>query len=195
MTVTTQSPRVPHSEPMFPARPLGSPRTPVEHADETTAPRPHPATALDAQPRHRGTADTEPARGSVWWEWLVTAIDVIAAAWLIASPWIGDFATGRVGWTSWVVGGGIAVSAAAMQAPVAAWRRAGCIALLMLAVCLYVSPWLLGYTSISVAANNAWFVGSAVGEVAIVYLLLTRPRSLRRARIRVQRRSAGTTDQ
>ncbi|SFP35517.1 SPW repeat-containing protein [Mesorhizobium sp. NFR06] len=41
---------------------------------------------------------------------------------------------------------------------------------LVLAICLFISPWVIGYTAAMVPAWNAWIVGVALGIMALATL-------------------------
>jgi hypothetical protein len=42
--------------------------------------------------------------------------------------------------------------------------------ILVLAICLFISPWVIGYTTVMVPAWNAWIVGALLGALALATL-------------------------
>lgn len=106
-----------------------------------------------------------------WEDWA----NVILGAWLFISPWVlhtvsvyaaspGDF---------WWVGGAVFVLALwAIGAPWARWTEWITAAL---AIWLFVSPWVLGFSHVPRVAWDAWAVGVLVFLLSIWSLSATRP--------------------
>lgn len=90
-----------------------------------------------------------------WQDWVSLVLGVI----LFITPWI--FATTRNGsssWDAWVVGVltvilALWALASLSTATIAQWIS------LILGIWLFLSPWILGFATVSVAAWVAWIIG------------------------------------
>ena len=102
--------------------------------------------------------------------WINMAIGV----WVLLSPWLLGFnQSGRPTWTAVVTGLAITVVAAvaaARSAPTAAWGN------VLLAMWLFASPWVVGYTELRSASRNAWFIAVMVALFAFITLITASPR-------------------
>ncbi len=97
-----------------------------------------------------------------WQDW----INMLAGAWLFATPWIFGYATAPVAaWNAWVVGIVMVLGALwALSAPAvsgAEWFDA------LVGAWTFISPWVLGFAVIAGAAWNAWIVGAFFLIVAL----------------------------
>lgn len=95
---------------------------------------------------------------------LAAGLDLLIALWFFVSPWVyGAYHSGNA-WNNWIVGGVMAIVAAVCLSS----RRAGAIwTNVVLAVWVFFSPWIYGYT-----ANTDRFINSlCVGVVLFVLSL------------------------
>ena len=105
-----------------------------------------------------------------WQDWL----DVVAGAWLFISPWVLGFNTyDRAGWNAWIIGAAIfLVALAALASPATPgpeWVN------VVLGVWLFISPWVLRYTSTQAGSWNAWVVGVIVTAASLWAAFIPRP--------------------
>ena len=99
----------------------------------------------------------------------VDANRMLLGAWLFLSPWLlGLTGNAAASWTAWIFGPvifgvGINVSSVARTARHSrAYDAVGVLAGDM----VFLSPWLLGYAGVRLAAVNAWLVGLAVAALS-----------------------------
>jgi hypothetical protein len=102
-----------------------------------------------------------------WQDW----VNLVLAVWLFISPWVLSFYPGGTAasvpaaWTAWILGIVIAVFSIAALAQAQPWEEW---INLIAAVLLFISPLVLGYHAVAVAAMwNALIVGAAVFILAI----------------------------
>lgn len=98
---------------------------------------------------------------------LYDSINLLLGIWLVVSPWAFDMGSSPVAaWTAVVLGLAVAgVSVWSMARPVSrspVWTN------IAVAIALWLTPWLLGYSGTVNAAWNAWVVGVAVVTMAAV---------------------------
>jgi hypothetical protein len=97
----------------------------------------------------------------IWPNWLTLAL----AVWLFISPWIiAAPAAGTWAWNAWVIGVLVAISSIIALSQVAQWEEW---VNLVLGVWLFLSPWILGFTGIASAAEDAFIVGALVVIISI----------------------------
>lgn len=112
---------------------------------------------------------------SRWVDW----INLLLGIWLFISPWVLGLATRRAASPGnfWWVGGAIFFFALwALTAPWARWTEWINI---ILAVWLFISPWVLGFAQVPRAAWNAWIVAVIVFLLACAGLAVARRLTLR----------------
>ncbi len=102
------------------------------------------------------------ARGPSW-------INMALGMWVLASPWLLGF-TESGGATANAVVTGLAITMVAILAvtrssPSASWGN------LLLAIWLFASPWVVGYTELRSASRNAWFIAVMVALFASITLV------------------------
>ena len=115
-------------------------------------------------------------RGSAnnWQDW----VNLILAVWLFISPWVLNFAEQqRPSWDAWIVGVVVAVLSIAALTQVQVWEEW---INLLLGAWLFISPWVLGFTSNATISWNAWIVGIliflvAASEISGVRQIASRP--------------------
>ena len=92
-------------------------------------------------------------------------VNALLGAWLILSPWAANFADNRVAMLNFVIVGVLLIATAigAIVMP-KAWEEWVEVAL---GVWLMASPWLLGYSGLGLAMQNAVFVGLLVTILAL----------------------------
>lgn len=102
-----------------------------------------------------------------WQDW----VNLVLAVWLFISPWVLSFHPGGTeasvpaAWTAWVLGIVIAVFSIAALARAQPWEEW---INLIAAVLLFISPLVLGYHAVAMAAMwNALIVGALVFILAI----------------------------
>jgi len=101
-------------------------------------------------------------RGSAnnWQDW----VNLILAVWLFISPWVLNFAgQQRPAWDAWIVGVVVAVLSIAALTQVQVWEEW---INLLLGAWLFISPWVLGFSSDATISWNAWIVGILIFLVA-----------------------------
>lgn len=99
---------------------------------------------------------------SRWQDWT----NLIAGAWLFASPWLVGYAGRPVAaGNAWILGPAIMVFALWALAEPAA--RAVDWWLGVAAAWVFVAPWLLGFAAVAAAAWNAWALAVALAVVTI----------------------------
>jgi SPW repeat len=105
-----------------------------------------------------------------WQDWL----DLVAGVWLFISPWVLGFAgNGRAGWNAWIIGAVIFLLAlGALGNPATPGPEWGNV---ILGVWLFISPWVLRYTSTDAGSWNAWVVGVIVVAASLWGASLRRP--------------------
>jgi hypothetical protein len=107
-----------------------------------------------------------------WQDWA----NLILGIWLFISPWILGLISPRSGSVGdfWWVGAFIfllALWSLGMRGPVVAeWL------IVLLAIWLFISPWVLGFSHVPRAAWNAWIFGVIAFFLALSALSLIRPR-------------------
>ncbi len=108
-------------------------------------------------------------------------INLAMGVWVLVSPWLLGFDEfGRATWKAVLTGVAIILVAAvaAARSSTAAWGN------LLLAVWLFVSPWVVGYTDFRSASRNAWFIAVMLALFAFIRLVTgARERDDRRSRL------------
>ena len=104
---------------------------------------------------------------SRWPDWA----NAIAGIWLFVSPWVLGVATAEAWWNFWLTG--IAIFLVSMWVLGAPWAVVGEWVNLVLAVWLFISPWVLRYTT-DRANWNAWIVGVIVFFLSVWALSMVR---------------------
>lgn len=100
-------------------------------------------------------------RASHQWQ---DSVNFILGLWLIISPWVLGYATTYPAWNAWIIGVIIAVAAAATLVAFHQWEEWLNV---VLAAWLIVSPWLLGFSTMTAEVSNQVIVGIVVGVLAI----------------------------
>jgi hypothetical protein len=98
---------------------------------------------------------------------LSAAVNILLGAWLFVSPWVYGAAGNGNAWNSWIVGAIIAIFAAirySSPAGASVLRRIN----MILAIWVFASPWIYGYTGNTGRFINSLCVGVAVFIVSIV---------------------------
>jgi hypothetical protein len=97
-----------------------------------------------------------------WQDWL----NVILGLWTIASPWVLGFVTGEslAASTALLLGTAIVVFAGSAIYMHKTWEEALSI---ILGICLFVSPWVLGFADQRTPTANAVIVGLLVTALAV----------------------------
>ncbi len=118
---------------------------------------------------------------SRWVDWC----NLVLGAWLFISPWVLHLTNGTGGSASpgnfWWVGGAIFVVALwAILTPMARWTEW---INAVLAIWLFISPWVLGFAHVPRAAWDAWIVGIVVFVLALAAYGAARRIPLRRGPI------------
>src|SRR5438105_5075908 len=105
-----------------------------------------------------------------WQDWVSLVLGVL----LFISPWVFNTSTnGSSSWNAWIVGViGVILALWALAflstAVIAEWIS------LILGVWLFISPWVLGFATLSSAAWTAWIIGILFVVVNVWTLLQTR---------------------
>lgn len=97
-----------------------------------------------------------------WQDWL----NVILGLWTVASPWALGFATdaGLAASTTWILGAAIIIFAGIAAYMHKAWEEAVSI---ILGICLFISPWVVGFAEQRTPTTNAVIVGLLVTALAV----------------------------
>jgi hypothetical protein len=97
-----------------------------------------------------------------WQDWL----NVILGAWTVASPWILGFASNEnlAAPSALLLGTAIVVLAGFAVYMHQAWEEAISI---ILGICLFISPWVLGFAELRTPTMNAVIVGLLVTALAV----------------------------
>ena len=96
-----------------------------------------------------------------WQDWL----NVILGLWTVASPWVLGFATeSTAAQTAWVLGAAIVLFAGIAVYMHKTWEEALSI---ILGICLFVSPWAVGFAELRTPTTNAVIVGLLVTAFAV----------------------------
>jgi hypothetical protein len=90
-----------------------------------------------------------------WQDW----VNLVLGLWILLSPWALQFATAEHAWNAYVVGAGIAILAAAALIVFQPWEEWVNLAL---GAWLLASPWLLGFSTATIAMWNAVIIGALV---------------------------------
>lgn len=85
---------------------------------------------------------------------------LILGGWLVASPWLLDFAHTDAARTAWMLGP-IVVTLAFVTRGQGPFRPEQAVGILV-GDLLFLAPWLFGYADIQAAAVNSWVVGLVV---------------------------------
>ncbi|HKJ94643.1 MAG TPA: SPW repeat protein [Gammaproteobacteria bacterium] len=102
----------------------------------------------------------ENARG-VWRDWLMLLFGI----WLFFSPWILGFSATTVAlWNGLIIGAAVVVFSIAVLSAPHMWEEW---VNLILGAWLVISPWILGFSGVSVAVSNFVILGLLVGIDAI----------------------------
>jgi hypothetical protein len=89
-----------------------------------------------------------------WQDW----VSLVLGALLFISPWFFASAQGASGWDAWIVGiVGVILALIALGLLTAATTVE--VISLILGVWLFISPWVLGFSTLSGAAWTAWIIG------------------------------------
>ncbi len=94
-----------------------------------------------------------------WQDWLVALVGV----WVFLTPWVLPYffpalaVTGAIGWSHWVVGLAMAASGLAAVFAYQIWEEWADV---VLGVWLVLSPWVLGFASITELTWNAVIAGA-----------------------------------
>jgi hypothetical protein len=100
------------------------------------------------------------------------AVNVVLGLWLIVSPWVLGYAMQTTpAWNAYVLGVIIAVAAIAALVAFHAWEEWVNV---VLGIWLVVSPWILGFTTLTAALWNQVVVGIVVGALALWSTMTTR---------------------
>ncbi|HLI21163.1 MAG TPA: SPW repeat protein [Stellaceae bacterium] len=105
-------------------------------------------------------------------DWLIA----IAALWLFISPWVlgfsgavsgpangpGVVAGSRAAWDAWIVGAVTLIIALAQARSFAPARFKDRWVEIVLAIWIFIAPWVLGFTTLPAASWDHWIVGVAV---------------------------------
>lgn len=118
---------------------------------------------------------------SRWVDWC----NLVLGAWLFVSPWVLHTTSGTGNTASpgdfWWVGAAIFIVALwAILTPMARWTEW---INAILAVWLFISPWVLGFADVPRAAWDAWIVGIVVFVLALSAFAVARRTPLRRGPI------------
>lgn len=102
-----------------------------------------------------------------WQDW----VNVILGLWMVASPWILGFAAGEslAAPTAWILGAAIVVFAGVAVYMYKAWEEALTI---ILGICLFASPWVLGFADQMTPTMNAVVVGLLVSAFGVWAMLM-----------------------
>jgi hypothetical protein len=102
-----------------------------------------------------------------WQDWG----NVILGLWTVASPWILGFAAGEslAAPTAWILGAAIVVFAGVAVYMHKAWEEALTI---IFGICLFASPWVLGFADQMTPATNAGVVGLLVTAFGVWAMLM-----------------------
>ena len=90
-----------------------------------------------------------------WQDW----VNLVLGLWVLISPWALRFATAEHAWNAYLVGAGIAILAAAALIAFQPWEEWVNLAL---GAWLLISPWLLGFSTATIAMWNAVIIGALV---------------------------------
>ena len=98
---------------------------------------------------------------SRWQDWL----SLVLGAWTFVTPWILGAPIGSAAaWTAWILGALIVLVAllalASPESEALEWTQ------VVAAVVLFVSPWVLGFTSLASLSWSAWIVGVAIAALS-----------------------------
>ena len=100
-------------------------------------------------------------------------INMTIGMWVLLSPWLLGFTeSGGATWNAVLTGLAITMVAAvavARSSRSASWGN------LLLAIWLFVSPWVVGYTEFRSASRNAWFIAAMVALLAFMTLVTASP--------------------
>jgi|SRR6516165_5262247 len=90
-----------------------------------------------------------------WQDWVSLVLGVL----LFLAPWVFGTATnGASSWDAWIIGViGVILALGALALPRTASLTEGIS--VILGVLLFISPWILGFASLSSAAWTAWIIG------------------------------------
>ena len=95
-----------------------------------------------------------------WQDW----VNLVLAIWLFISPWVLNFAgQQRPSWDAWIIGAVVAILSIAALTQMQIWEEW---VNLLLGAWLFISPWVLRFSSNSTISWNAWIVGVLIFLVA-----------------------------
>lgn len=110
-----------------------------------------------------------------WQDW----VNLVLAIWLFVSPWVLNLAgviDGSTGagatanspgmaaaWNAWVIGVVVGVIAVAALSRLQQWEE---VINMLFGIWLFIAPWVLGFTTLSVAAWDHWIVGALIFLIA-----------------------------
>jgi hypothetical protein len=100
-------------------------------------------------------------RSERWQDW----DDFLIGLWVFLSPWVFDLAAvgGPAAWSSWVLGGAVALIALVTVSMPRNWEEP---INALLGVCLFLSPWVLGFSNILTATASHMIAGMLVTALA-----------------------------
>ena len=101
-----------------------------------------------------------------WQDW----INVILGLWTVASPWTLGFVTdgSLAAPTAWILGAAIIIFGGIAVYMHKAWEEALSV---VLGICLFISPWVLGFADRQTPTTNALVVGLLVTAFAVWAML------------------------
>ena len=102
-----------------------------------------------------------------WQDW----VNMILGLWTVASPWVLGFGStdSPAAPAAWILGAAIVVFAGVSAYMHKAWEEAITISL---GICLFVSPWVLGFSGQTTPTTNAVIVGLLVTAFGIWAMLM-----------------------
>jgi hypothetical protein len=102
-----------------------------------------------------------------WQDW----VNVILGLWMVASPWTLGFAAAEslAAPTAWILGAAIVIFAGVAVYMHKAWEEALTI---ILGICLFASPWVLGFADQTTPTANAVAVGLLVTAFGVWAMLM-----------------------
>jgi hypothetical protein len=108
-------------------------------------------------------------RTSTWQDWC----NLVLGMWLFISPWALQFGHGlqapsnggvaAAAWNAWIMGALIFIAAATALGSVALWQEW---LALIFGAWVFIAPWALGFTSMSMTSWDHWIVGALTFLIA-----------------------------
>ena len=90
-------------------------------------------------------------------------VNVLLGAWLIISPWVLGYGSGRAAWNAFIVGMIVMVVALSVVAAFQQWEEWVSLAA---GIWLVISPWLMGVASDTAVVWNQMIVGAILAALA-----------------------------